>query len=110
MKNVSLVNWHQVLRDLELHTAMIEHGWRFWPANATENEKKAAITEYLDGAQPTWYPPDYVEPPIDASGKLKEEEGRVKMSSRAHIRHDSRKDNNDHGLVEQGKRDGGRNC
>ena len=54
--------------------ACANNGWRVWPANATVNEKKAAIESFLNGDAYTMYPPGYEEAPIDTSGKLIEKQ------------------------------------
>ncbi len=33
----------QKIADFEIELSMTHHGWTFWPANASEQQKKAAI-------------------------------------------------------------------
>jgi hypothetical protein len=51
--------------------AMVQHGWRLWPANATGEERMQALENYLNGGKPEWYPPGYLELPIITEGKIK---------------------------------------
>jgi hypothetical protein len=41
----------------ELEELLLTHGWRIWPAHATDEQKQAAIDACIRGAEPRWYPP-----------------------------------------------------
>jgi hypothetical protein len=60
----------EMMRDFETTLAMIEHGWKLWPATATDEEQSAALARFLAGGQPEWYPAGYVEAPLVFEGKL----------------------------------------
>jgi hypothetical protein len=47
----------QKIAAFQADKARMNQGWRFWPANATEEERTRAIEAYLNGNEPTWYPP-----------------------------------------------------
>lgn len=63
----------QKLADFEINMAMIEHGWHFWPENATEAQQKQAIERYIETGKHQWYAPGEVEEPIVTEGKLQVE-------------------------------------
>ncbi len=66
-----LDSFHVMRQQRREEYAMVQHGWRLWPANATEQERMQALENYLNGGKPEWYPPGYLEPPIITEGKIK---------------------------------------
>jgi hypothetical protein len=64
---------NETLEKNERVYTLLEHGWRIWPANAPDEEKKRRVEAYLNGAQPRWYAPDEEELPIVSEGKLQVE-------------------------------------
>jgi len=60
----------QKIADFEIELSMTHHGWTFWPANASEQQKKAAIERYIETGEHRWYAPGEREDPVIIEGKL----------------------------------------
>lgn len=58
------------IRDLSLNASMMQHGWRIWPPDATEEQKKQAIERCSEGGGYKWYAPGQIEEPVITEGKL----------------------------------------
>jgi len=56
--------------EFEITVSMCDHGWRLWPANATEQGKQSAIERNITTGEHRWYAPGEIEEPIVTEGKL----------------------------------------
>ncbi|QBD78002.1 hypothetical protein EPA93_19175 [Ktedonosporobacter rubrisoli] len=63
-------NLHDALVTREQEAFMVDHGWRPWAANASEEEQEQALKAYLEDRPVRWYRPRQVEQPIVTTGKL----------------------------------------